>query len=233
MARKFLRRTPSDSAALAAHYGSVSAVTFTAAETFVKNAGTLGEDYLAALVAVLEVPGIVVALLIASRVLGKSTIKSAVHEVVTGRSVVLLIGGLVIGFVASEKSTALVEPLFVDLFAGVLVLFLLDLGVMAGSRLDAIRAASAKLVVFAIALPVLFGFLGVVVGTAAGLSVGGVTVLATMAASASYIAAPAAVRIGMPEADGGLALGAALGITFPFNLVVGIPLYSELAGLVA
>lgn len=233
VARKFLRRTPSDSAALAAHYGSVSAVTFTAAETFVKNAGTLGEDYLAALVAVLEVPGIVVALLIASRVLGKSTIKSAVHEVVTGRSVVLLIGGLVIGFVASEKSTALVEPLFVDLFAGVLVLFLLDLGVMAGTRLDAIRAAGAKLVVFAIALPVLFGFLGVVVGTAAGLSVGGVTVLATMAASASYIAAPAAVRIGMPEADGGLALGAALGITFPFNLVVGIPLYSELAGLVA
>ena len=233
VARKFLKRTPSDSAALAAHYGSVSAVTFTAAETFVKNAGTLGEDYLAALVAVLEVPGIVVALLIASRVLGKSTIKSAVHEVVTGRSVVLLIGGLVIGFVASEKSTALVEPLFVDLFAGVLVLFLLDLGVMAGSRLDAIRAAGAKLVVFAIALPVLFGFLGVVVGTAAGLSVGGVTVLATMAASASYIAAPAAVRIGMPEADGGLALGAALGITFPFNLVVGIPLYSELAGLVA
>ena len=233
VARKFLRRTPSDSAALAAHYGSVSAVTFTAAETFVKNAGTLGEDYLAALVAVLEVPGIVVALLIASRVLGKSTIKSAVHEVVTGRSVVLLIGGLVIGFVASEKSTALVEPLFVDLFAGVLVLFLLDLGVMAGSRLDAIRAAGAKLVVFAIALPVLFGLLGVVVGTAAGLSVGGVTVVATMAASASYIAAPAAVRIGMPEADGGLALGAALGITFPFNLVVGIPLYSELAGLVA
>ena len=233
VARRFLKRTPSDSAALAAHYGSVSAVTFTAAETFVKNAGTLGEDYLAALVAVLEVPGIVVALLIASRVLGKSTIKSAVHEVVTGRSVVLLIGGLVIGFVASEKSTALVEPLFVDLFAGVLVLFLLDLGVMAGSRLDAIRAAGAKLVVFAIAVPVLFGFLGVIVGTAAGLSVGGVTVVATMAASASYIAAPAAVRIGMPEADGGLALGAALGITFPFNLVVGIPLYSELAGLVA
>jgi hypothetical protein len=233
VARRFLKRTPSDSAALAAHYGSVSAVTFTAAETFVKNAGTLGEDYLAALVAVLEVPGIVVALLIASRVLGKTTIKSAVHEVVTGRSVVLLIGGLVIGFVASEKSTALVEPLFVDLFAGVLVLFLLDLGVMAGSRLGAIRAAGAKLVVFAIALPVLFGFLGVIVGTAAGLSVGGVTVVGTMAASASYIAAPAAVRIGMPEADGGLALGVALGITFPFNLVVGIPLYSELAGLVA
>jgi hypothetical protein len=228
-----LARSPSDSAALAAHYGSVSAVTFTAAETFVKNAGTLDENYLAALVAVLEVPGIVVALVIANRVLAKSTFKSAVHEVVTGRSVVLLIGGLVIGFVASEKSAALVEPLFVDLFAGVLVLFLLDLGVMAGSRLDTIRAAGARLIVFAIVLPVLFGVLGVAIGTASGLSVGGVTVLATMAASASYIAAPAAVRIGMPEADGGLALGAALGITFPFNLVIGIPLYSEMAAFVA
>jgi hypothetical protein len=233
VARKFLQRLPSDAAALAAHYGSVSAVTFTAAETFARNAGTLDENYLAALVAVLEVPGIVVALLIASRVLGKSTLKSAVHEVLTGRSVVLLIGGLVIGLVASEKSATLVEPLFVDMFAGVLVLFLLDLGVLAGARIDAIRAAGGRLIVFAVALPVLFGVLGALIGTAAGLSIGGVTVLATMAASASYIAAPAAVRIGMPEADGGLALGAALGITFPFNLVIGIPLFAELAGRLA
>jgi len=110
---------------------------------------------------------------------------------------------------------------------------LLDLGVLAGARIDAIRAAGGRLIVFAVALPVLFGVLGALIGTAAGLSVGGVTVLATMAASASYIAAPAAVRIGMPEADGGLALGAALGITFPFNLVIGIPLFAELAGRLA
>lgn len=140
----------------------------------------------------LEVPGIVVALLIASRVLGSGSLRSAVHEVLTGRSVVLLIGGLIIGLVASEKSATLVEPLFVDLFAGVLVLFLLDLGVLAGKRLDAVREAGARFVVFAIGLPVIFGVLGAVIGTAAGLSVGGVTVLATMAASASYIAAPAA-----------------------------------------
>lgn len=233
VARKLLARSPSDAAALAAHYGSVSAVTFTAAETFTRNAGTLGEDYLAALVAALEVPGIIVALVIASRVLGKSTFRSAVHEVVTGRSVVLLLGGLLIGFVASEKSASLVEPLFVDMFPGVLVLFLLDLGVLAGSRLEVIRQAGKRLVAFGILLPALFGTFGAVVGTAAGLSVGGVTVLATMAASASYIAAPAAVRIGMPEADAGLALGAALGITFPFNLVVGIPIYAELASRLA
>lgn len=233
VARHFVKRSPIDSAALAAHYGSVSAVTFTAAETFVKNAGTLDESYLAALVAVLEVPGIFVALLIASRVSGRAPLRSAIHEVVTGRSVMLLVGGLAIGFVASEQSATLVEPLFVSLFAGVLVLFLLDLGVLAGERLEEIRAAGIRFVAFAVALPLVFGVAGVLAGTLAGLSVGGATVLAAMAASASYIAAPAAVRVGMPQADAGLALGAALGITFPFNLVVGIPLYAELAARVA
>ncbi len=233
VARRLLARGLADAAALAAHYGSVSAVTFTAAETFTRNAGTLDERYLAALVAALEVPGIIVALLIASRVLGQRTLRSALHEVVTGRSVVLLLGGIIIGLIATEKSAVLVEPLFVDLFPGVLVLFLLDLGVLAGARLDALRSAGSRFVAFAILLPVVFGVLGALAGTAAGLSVGGVTVLATMAASASYIAAPAAVRIGMPGADAGLALGAALGITFPFNLVFGIPLYAELAARLA
>jgi hypothetical protein len=230
VARKFLRFTTTDAAAIAAHYGSVSAVTFTAAETFARSAGTLGEEYLAALVALLEVPGIIVALVIASRALGGKSMKSAVHEVVTGRSIVLLIGGVAIGLIVNGDSAAVVEPLFVGLFPGVLVLFLLDLGVLAGERLERIRAAGWRLIVYAIALPVLFGVFGALAGTWVGLSVGGVTVLATMAASASYIAAPAAVRVGLPDADQGLVLGAALGVTFPFNLVLGIPLYAELAG---
>jgi uncharacterized protein len=233
VARKFLRFTTTDAAAIAAHYGSVSAVTFTAAETFARSAGTLGEEYLAALVALLEVPGIIVALVIASRALGGKSMKSAVHEVVTGRSIVLLIGGVAIGLIVNGDSAAVVEPLFVGLFPGVLVLFLLDLGVLAGERLERIRAAGWRLIVYAIALPVLFGVLGALAGTWVGLSVGGVTVLATMAASASYIAAPAAVRVGLPDADQGLVLGAALGVTFPFNLVLGIPLYAELAGRLA
>jgi len=233
VARKFLRFTTTDAAAIAAHYGSVSAVTFTAAETFARSAGTLGEEYLAALVALLEVPGIIVALVIASRALGGKSMKSAVHEVVTGRSIVLLIGGVAIGLIVNGDSAAVVEPLFVGLFPGVLVLFLLDLGVLAGERLERIRAAGWRLVVYAIALPVLFGILGALAGTWVGLSVGGVTVLATMVASASYIAAPAAVRVGLPDADQGLMLGAALGVTFPFNLVLGIPLYAELAGRLA
>jgi hypothetical protein len=233
VARKFLRFTTTDAAAIAAHYGSVSAVTFTAAETFARSAGTLGEEYLAALVALLEVPGIIVALVIASRALGGKSMKSAVHEVVTGRSIVLLIGGVAIGLIVNGDSAAVVEPLFVGLFPGVLVLFLLDLGVLAGERLERIRAAGWRLIIYAIALPVLFGVFGALAGTWVGLSVGGVTVLATMAASASYIAAPAAVRVGLPDADQGLVLGAALGVTFPFNLVLGIPLYAELAGRLA
>lgn len=233
VARKFLRFTTTDAAAIAAHYGSVSAVTFTAAETFARSAGTLGEEYLAALVALLEVPGIIVALVIASRALGGKSMKSALHEVVTGRSIVLLIGGVAIGLIVNGDSAAVVEPLFVGLFPGVLVLFLLDLGVLAGERLERIRAAGWRLIVYAIALPVLFGVFGALAGTWVGLSVGGVTVLATMAASASYIAAPAAVRVGLPDADQGLVLGAALGVTFPFNLVLGIPLYAELAGRLA
>jgi hypothetical protein len=233
VARKFLRFTTTDAAAIAAHYGSVSAVTFTAAETFARSAGTLGEEYLAALVALLEVPGIIVALVIASRALGGKSMKSAVHEVVTGRSIVLLIGGVAIGLIVNGDSAAVVEPLFVGLFPGVLVLFLLDLGVLAGERLERIRAAGWRLIVYAIALPVLCGVFGALAGTWVGLSVGGVTVLATMTASASYIAAPAAVRVGLPDADQGLVLGAALGVTFPFNLVLGIPLYAELAGRLA
>ncbi|MFZ9779962.1 MAG: sodium-dependent bicarbonate transport family permease [Ilumatobacteraceae bacterium] len=164
VARKFLRFTTTDAAAIAAHYGSVSAVTFTAAETFARSAGTLGEEYLAALVALLEVPGIIVALVIASRALGGKSMKSAVHEVVTGRSIVLLIGGVAIGLIVNGDSAAVVEPLFVGLFPGVLVLFLLDLGVLAGERLERIRAAGWRLIVYASALPVLFGVLGALAG---------------------------------------------------------------------
>ncbi|MGA1332041.1 MAG: sodium-dependent bicarbonate transport family permease [Ilumatobacteraceae bacterium] len=233
VSKRLLRLGTADAAAMAAHYGSVSAVTFTAAETFAREAGTLGEEYLAALVALLEVPGIIVALVIASRALGGKSMKSAVHEVVTGRSIVLLIGGIAIGLIANGDSASVVEPLFVGLFPGALVLFLLDLGVLAGERFERIRAAGWRLVVFGIGVPVLFGLLGALAGTWVGLSVGGTTLLATMVASASYIAAPAAVRVGLPEADQGLALGAALGVTFPFNLVLGIPLYAELANRLA
>jgi len=231
--RRWLRLHHANAASIAAHYGSVSAVTFTAAETFTRSADTLREGFMPALVAVLEIPGIVIALVLAARALGGRSLRTAVHEVVTGKSVVLLIGGLVIGAVSPAKSVVKVEPFFVDLFMGFLCFFLLDLGTLAGQRMSEIRKSGTRLIVAAIGMPLVFGAVGVLAGTAAGLSVGGATVLGTMAASASYIAAPAAVRVGLPEADVGFALGAALGVTFPFNLIIGIPLYAEIASLVS
>ena len=233
VARSFLRLDTINAAAMAAHYGSVSAVTFTAAESFTRAAGTLSEGYLPALVAVLEVPGIVVALVIASRASQGRSMSSAIHEVMTGKSVVLLLGGLIIGAIANQEAITRVEPFFVGLFQGMLCLFLLDLGTLAGQRFNSIRRAGARLLIFATALPFVFGVVGVLLASAVGMSEGGATVLAAMAASASYIAAPAAVRVGLPEADIGLSLGAALGVTFPFNLIIGIPLYSEVAAVLA
>ena len=231
VARSFVGLGVADAASIAAHYGSVSAVTFSAAETFTRAAGTLEEGYLPALVALLEIPGIVVAMVIASRALGGRNLRSAVHEVITGKSIVLLVGGLLIGWLANREGIEKVEPLFKELFAGVLVLFLLDLGTLAAQRLKTLKEVGIRLVVFAIVMPLVFGALGVAGGTIAGLSVGGAAVLGAMSASASYIAAPAAVRVGLPEADVGLSLGAALGMTFPFNLAIGIPLFHEFAHL--
>ena len=156
---------------------------------------------------------------------------SAIHEVLTGKSVVLLLGGLTIGTIANQEALTRVEPFFIGLFQGLLCLFLLDLGTLAGQRFNSIRRAGARLLVFATVLPVTFGVVGVVLASLVGMSEGGATVLAAMAASASYIAAPAAVRVGLPEADIGVSLGAALGVTFPFNLIIGIPLYSEIASV--
>lgn len=231
--RRVIRLDVANAASIAAHYGSVSAVTFTAAESLTRSAGTLTEGFIPALVAVMEIPGIVVALVIAARAMGGRSLRLALHEVVTGRSVVLLIGGLAIGVISPAASVAKVEPFFVDLFMGFLCFFLLDLGTVAGQRMAQIKRSGLRLIGAAIAMPIVFGAVGVAAGTLAGLSVGGATVLGAMTASASYIAAPAAVRVGLPEADLGYSLGAALGITFPFNLVVGIPLYAEIASRLA
>lgn len=224
VAWKVIRVGLSDAGSLAAHYGSVSVVTFTAAITFAASAEFRVEPFMTSLVALLEVPGIVVALLLVSMRREGTDLRAAIQEVLTGRSVLLLVGGLVIGFVTSEAAFLRVEPLFVDLFTGFLVLFLLDMGATAASRLKESRGLRLGVVVLALAAPITFGIVGVLAGAVVGLSVGGAAVLGAMAASASYIAAPAAVRTALPDADPGLSLGAALGVTFPFNLAIGIPL---------
>ncbi len=216
-----------DAAAIAAHYGSVSAVTFAAALTFLQAAGYEPEGFMATLLALLEVPGIVVALVLAQGAAASPL--SATREALLGKGVVLLLGGIVLGALASEPGATQVSPFFDGLFFGVLTLFLLDLGIVAAKRARDLRSAGWRLVAFALVFPVVFGSLGVVLGTMTGLSIGGAALLGTMAGSSSYIAATAAVRASLPEASPSLYLGASLGVTFPFNLTIGIPLYTGLA----
>ncbi len=225
-----------DAAAIAAHYGSVSAVTFVAAIAYLDATRTPYEGYAPALLAIMEVPGIVVAFALAragGALGGRGTAGEAVREILSGKSVLLLAGGLLIGAVVGEAGYLRVKPLFSDLFQGALCLFLLELGILAAGRLGDFRRVGSFLAVFAVVLPVLHGVLGVAVGHAIGLSVGGMTVLGTLAASASYIAAPAAVRLALPQANPGYYLTASLAITFPFNLTLGLPLYNALARWIA
>jgi hypothetical protein len=218
-----------NSSALAAHYGSVSAVTFTVVLSTLDSRGITYEGYVAGLLAVLEIIGILVALLLARGSSAGMKWGTVLGEVVRGRSIALLTVGLVIGLVVGPERLSSTDPLFVGLFAGVLTLFLIEMGVIAAERLKDIRSAGFGLVALAVVIPLINGALGGVLGAIAGMSTGGVAVMATLAASASYIAAPAAVRIALPKASPGLYVTASLGITFPFNLTIGIPLYIALA----
>lgn len=221
---KLLRLTAADAGSIAAHYGSVSVVTFTAAMVFAAEADFITAPFMTSLVAILEIPGIVVALVLASMKSDDVDWRTAVHEVLTGRSVLLLVGGLIIGAVSSANSFARVEPFFVGMFSGLLTLFLLDMGATVATRFKENGRIPLRLAVFAVISPLVFGTLGIIAAHGIGLSVGSAAVFGIMVASASYIAAPAAVRIALPQADSGLSLGLALGVTFPFNLIVGIPL---------
>lgn len=234
-----------DAAGIAAHYGSVSAVTFIAAQQFVTSVGMPAEGYMPTLLTLLEIPGIQIALAIGVFQMAKSShveakageehehpprpLKEIMHELLTSRSMLLLVGGLVIGAAAGETGWKPVQPVFEGLFKGLLAIFLLEMGLAAGSRLSDLKKAGFFLLGFGIVMPIIHGALGVYLGSLAGLSVGGCTVLATMAASASYIAAPPAVRMTLPEANPTFYLTAALAITFPFNLLAGIPIYFEIA----
>ncbi len=231
--RKCCRLGTADSAGVAAHYGSVSAVTFIAAQSFVAAQGQPAEGFMSTLVTVLESPGINIALAIGLMTSGGGRkLSAALHEVFTSRGLLLLVGGLIVGCVTGEKNWADVA-LFYDtkgpIFRGSLCLFLLHMGALAGERLHDLRSVGPRLLAFAVIVPVLHGTLGVWLGHLSGLSVGGAAVLGAMAASASYIAAPPAVRLTLPEANPTFSLTCALGITFPFNILIGIPLYFEIA----
>ena len=218
--------------AIAAHYGSTSLVTFSAALIFLESQQVQYEGFVTTLLAILEIPGIVVGLMLASRGLGRGlNWGESLREILTSKSIVLLAGGLFLGLITGATGYEKVEPFFGGLFTGVLALFLLEMGIVAGRRLPDVKKAGVGLVAFSLGFPLVAGTLGVFVGEVTGLSLGGSVVLGVLTASASYIAAPAAVRLALPEASPGVYLTASLGITFPFNLIFGIPIMFALGNL--
>lgn len=209
---------------VAAHYGSTSLVTFSAALVFLESNKIFYEGYATALMAVMEIPGIVVGIFLGAYFTHqKVSWGSSLKEIVLGKTVLLLIGGLLIGYASGSAGYSKVTPFFIDILPGILALFLLNLGYQAGAYLKILRRTGPGLVFFAILFPLFAGVLGVLTGDLIGLSQGGVFVLAILSASASYIAAPAAVSVSFPELKSSVPITASLGITFPFNLIIGIP----------
>jgi uncharacterized protein len=219
-----------DRGSIAAHYGSTSLVTFSAALLFLESNSIFVEGFAPALLTLMEIPGLIVGIYLGSRTPG-SDVKwnETLKEVLLGKTVLLLFGGLFIGAVSSNEGYEKVSPFFIGLLSGLLVLFLLHLGYLAGFNFSEVRKVGKPLIAFGLLFPLIVGVIGVALGGAIGLSVGGATVLGVLCASASYIAAPAAVSVALPKANATLALMSSIGVTFPFNLIVGIPVYFKVA----
>jgi hypothetical protein len=232
---RFVGRLPAvDAAAISAHYGSVSAVTFIAATNYLKAVNEPFPEYASAFLAVMEAPAILVGVVL-GKVAGPRTepigpvIRRSLHEAVTGRSVLLLVGALIAGWASGTKGGEATAGFFVTPFQGVLALFLLEMGLVAARRFTDLKRVGPFLVAFGIVAPLVNGMLGVLLARVIGFGPGGATLLAVLSASASYIAAPAAMRLSLPEANPTLYLTSSLAITFPFNITIGLPLYFELA----
>lgn len=218
-----------DSGSVAAHYGSVSVATFAVATAWFAFRGIRVESHMPFLMALLEIPAIVVGIFLARGLSKGVNLAEAAREVLLGKGIVLLVGGLVIGWIAGPTGAAPLKPLFFDLFKGILAVFLLEMGLVTASHLGGLRRHGLFLVLFAVCMPLVASLVGVGIGAVLGFSVGGTAMLGVLAASASYIAVPAAMRVSVPEADPALPLAASLGVTFPFNVTFGIPLYYALA----
>ncbi|WP_430401413.1 sodium-dependent bicarbonate transport family permease [Hyphomonas sp.] len=239
----FLRRTSRmdriDAAATAAHYGSISIVTFVAATQFIRSAGLESSGYMVAVAALMEAPAIITALILAQR--GQKKAPSVAgsesgelyREVLLNASIVVLVGALAIGWVTGDSGMERISPFFVDPFQGVLCLFLLDMGLSAGRGLrQGWRQLDFSAVAFGLYMPLVSAALGGAIAWSLGIQAGDTALLMVLAASASYIAVPAAMRLAMPKAKPSIYLTLSLGVTFPFNLAVGIPLYLYFANLI-
>jgi hypothetical protein len=231
-----------DAAAIAATYGSVSAVTFVTATAFLERAGIHYGGHMVAAMALMESPAIVVAVILARLALGKpdpngtatttTTLESGwshlLRDALFNSSVFLILGSLLVGLVTGERGQTALHPFTNELFAGILCFFLLDMGIVAARRLRDVQSSSGFLLAFAILVPLLNAVLGIGLSRLLDLGTGDALLLTVLCASASYIAVPAAMRLALPEANPGLSLPLALGVTFPLNITLGMPLYLAL-----
>ena len=227
----------SNAAAIAAHYGSVSTATFFASMAFATAMGTPAEGYMAAMVALMEF-GVIYSLALARIAMGRASgqgVRTAelFLSVIRGRGILLLLGGMTIGALATDRQWQQISPFYEGLFRGMLMLFLLEMGITAARQIKAFRQVGPFMLGFGIAAPIVHGLIGVTLAHAVGLTVGGAFVFGAICASASFIDAPAACRASLPEANPGIYLTSSLGITLPFNLLLGLPLYYQYAAWLA
>lgn len=247
-----------DSYALASTYGAVGAVTFSVGLSFLKNQGVESEGYLAAVLAVLEPVSFILAIFLTNMAVSKqiqskkqslpkgtldnnekvsgmeqskSNLSKVLHESITGKAIVILLGGIVIGYLIGDKGFESISIVFDELFTGAIAIFLLEMGIIAGQRLDDIKKVGLFLVAFSILLPTFNGIIGVLVATALGLTIGGAVMFGLLMASASFIAAPAVLRHAIPQAKPSLYITSALGITFPYNIIILLPIMFTISSM--
>lgn len=232
------RTGQADAAAIAAHYGSISVVTFVTATAVLRDLGMVSGGYMIAVVAAMETPAILTGLWLARRggaregsMSGPAQKSDLIREIALNGSIVMLLGAMVVGVITGEKGMADIAPFIEAPFKGVLCLFLLDMGLVAARRLRSATGMDWRLVAFGIYMPLLGGAVGLVSGALLGFSGGDLALFGVLAASASYIAVPAAMRLALPEANPGLYVTLSLAVTFPFNVALGIPLYIAIADL--
>lgn len=220
-----------DASSIAAHYGSVSVGTYAVGVAFLENLNVSYESYLPLYLVVLEIPAIVVGIILAKGITKNTNWSEVARESILAKSIVLLFIGLIIGWAGGANADAALAPFFFDPFKGILALFLLEMGIVAAGQIGLLKKYGLFLLGFGIVFPIISAGIGLGFAMLMGLSLGGGLLLMILSASASYIAVPAAVRIALPEANPGLSLTASLGITFPFNVIVGVPLYYQAAQL--
>ena len=246
-----------DSYALASTYGAVGAVTFSVGLSFLKNQGVTSEGYLAAVLAVLEPVAFIMAIFLTNMAVSKqirqkkesvskedtsdldmgiqetkTKLSQVLHDSITGKAIVILLGSIVIGYIIGEDGFSSIRIVFDEMFTGAIVIFMIEMGIIAGQRLEDIKKVGLFLTAFAIIMPTFNGIIGVLVATAMGLSLGGAVMFGLLLASASFIAAPAVLRHSIPQAKPSLYITSALGITFPYNIIILLPIMFTISTLV-